>query len=388
MNNLLMKKQNMVVSSKKPLIKQITPNKGIINNVYITYNICETCNLNCLFCCINEKSHGKKFISKDNSDKILNEIKEKYGISTIFIMANEPTTQPNLSNHIIKYSIKNNIKIKIVSNGYAPISIYEQMLEGIDADDIDKITISLDSMNEEIHNKLRNNPKSFKNTIKTIQYLKSNNYNLRIQMTICDINYDTIIDSVKILNQEYGINNFAFHCMSVSTRGKINNLKHINPFKWRQLVRKLFNLKKELNNIEEYSIPIIAMTENELLKLYFGGNKELLNKYLNGKSTKMCPALNGNNIYLKATDEEVYLSRCQILYDTENVYSHYYDYSKNTFIKENTLNDYYKITKSQHLCPAIEKEINNSQDYVENEKGEKLYYVCRVLIADEKDLEL
>ena len=37
--------------------------------------------------------------------------------------------------------------------------------------------------------------------------------------------------------------------------------------------------------------------------------------------------------------------------------------------------------------PAIEKEINNPQDYVENEKGEKLYYVCRVLIADEKDLE-
>ena len=270
-------------------------------------------------------------------------------------MANEPTTQPALSNHIIKYSIKNNIKIKIVSNGYAPISIYQQMLKDINPNNIDKITISLDSMNEEIHNKLRNNPNSFNNTLRTIQYLKNNNYNLRIQMTICDINYDSIIDSVKILNQKYGITNFAFHCMSVSDRGKLNILKHIDPFKWRKLVKELFTLKKELNNIEEYSIPIIAMTENELLKMYFGGNKELLTKYLNGNAPKICPALNGNNIYLKATDDEVYLSRCQILYDTENVYSHYYDYSNNTFIKENKLDDYYKISNSQHLCLLSKK---------------------------------
>ena len=327
----LMTKQSMKVSSNNPLINQIICSSEITNNVYITYNICETCNLNCLFCCINEKSHGKKTISTFNSDNILNQIHENYKISTIFIMANEPATQPDLTNHIMRYAIKNNIKIKIVTNGFASISIYKKMLSGIKPSDIDKITVSLDSMDENIHNRLRNNTLSYKNALRTIDYLKDNNYNLRIQMTICDINYDSIIDSVRLLNKEYNIVNFAFHCMSVSDRGRKNELNHINPFKWRTLMRELYNLKKHLNNINEFSIPIVAMTENELLKLYFGGNKKALKDYLDGKATKMCPALNGNNLYLKATDDNAYLSRCQILYDNENVFSFSFDYQKNNF---------------------------------------------------------
>lgn len=110
----IMEKGNMVVSNSRPLITQIKPQKRINGKVYITYNICETCNLNCLFCCINNAYHGQKTISKENSDIILNQIKKNYGIDTIFIMANEPTTQPELANHIIKYAIKNHIKI--VSN--------------------------------------------------------------------------------------------------------------------------------------------------------------------------------------------------------------------------------------------------------------------------------
>ena len=93
-------------------------------------------------------------------------------------MANEPTTQPELANHIMKYAIKNNIKIKIVSNGFASINVYQKMLSGINPKCINKITISLDSMNEKIHNRIRNNDKSFSNTIRTINYLKNNGYNI------------------------------------------------------------------------------------------------------------------------------------------------------------------------------------------------------------------
>lgn len=47
MNDLKpMSKQDMFVSCERPLISQIMPSRDIINRVYITYNICETCNLN------------------------------------------------------------------------------------------------------------------------------------------------------------------------------------------------------------------------------------------------------------------------------------------------------------------------------------------------------
>ena len=382
-----MEKSDMTVSISKPLISQIKPQKNFRDKVYITYNICETCNLNCLFCCINDSYHGQKSISEDNSDIILNSIKKDFDIDTIFIMANEPTTQPDLSNHIIKYAINNNIKIKIVSNGFAPINTYKKMLANINPKDINKITISLDSMNEKIHNTIRNNDKSFFNTIRTIRFLKDNNYNIRIQMTICDINYDTIINSVKELNHKYNVTNFAFHCMSVSSRAKKNGLNHINAFKWRKLVTDLFALKKELNNIEEFSIPIIAMTQNELLRLCFANDIKILKKFIERKPLKLCPAINGNNIYLKADNEDVYISRCQILFDNVGNYSFKFDYNKRKIIKNVKCNDLNIIEKSKTLCPVILTELNKEKDYEEDENGNKLYYVCRVLLANESDLD-
>lgn len=386
-NNNIMTKSEMIVSTVNPLVNQIIPQKEIKGKVYITYNICETCNLNCVFCCINDMYHSKKAVSIKNSDVILNEIKKKFDIDTIFIMANEPTTQPELSNHIIKYAIKNNIKIKIVSNGFAPIKIYKKMLEGINPKDINKITISLDSMEEKIHNIIRNNKQSFSNTIRTIKYLRDKDYNIRIQMTICDINYDTIINSVKELNNKYGINNFAFHCMSVSNRATKNGLNHLNAFKWRKLVTSLFALKSELNDIKEFSVPIIAMTENELLRMYFGNDIKMLKKFMKRKPLKLCPAINGNNIYLKANNEDVFISRCQILFDNIAEYSFKFDYGKKSFKKKGQYNDFNIIKKSKSLCPVILTELNSKKDYEEDENGNKLYYVCRVLLANEKDLD-
>lgn len=383
----IMEKSDMTISSYNPLIKQISPQKKIRNKIYITYNICETCNLNCLFCCINDIYHGKKSISIDNSDTILNELRNDYDIDTIFIMANEPTTQPELANHIMRYAIQNKIKIKIVSNGFAPISIYNKMLENINPKDINKITISLDSMDQKIHNTIRNNKQSFANTMRTINYLKNNNYNVRIQMTICDLNYETIIDSVKELNNNFDINNFAFHCMSVSGRAAKNGLNHLNAFKWRKLVTDLFKLKKKLKNINEFSVPIIAMTENELLKLYFGGDKKLLNDFLLRKPIKMCPAINGNNIYLKANNDDVFISRCQILFDNIGEYSYKFDYNHKCFKENLKNNDFEIINRSSTLCPVILTELNTKKDYEEDKNGNKLYYVCRVLLADEKDLD-
>ena len=385
--NDLMKKDNMVISKENSLVNQIKPYKKIKDKIYITYNICETCNLNCLFCCISNKYHGYKAISCDNSDIILNEIKSKYIIDTIFIMANEPTTQPELANHIMKYAIKNNIKIKIVSNGFASINVYQKMLSGINPKCINKITISLDSMNEKIHNRIRNNDKSFSNTIRTINYLKNNGYNIRIQMTICDINYNTITDSVKELNSNYNITNFAFHCMSVSDRAIKNGLKHLSAFKWRKLVTDLFDLKHDLKNIEEFSVPIVAMTENELLRLYFGNNRKLLDRFKERKPLKLCPAINGNNIYLKADDDDVYVSRCQILFDNIGNYSFKFNYGKTCFNKNTKNNDYNIIKKSKTLCPVILTELNSEKDFEQDENGNKLYYVCRVLLVDEKDLD-
>ena len=89
----IMRKDDMTVSFCNSMSNQIKPNKHLKGKVYITYNICETCNLNCLFCCINSSYHGKKYISKENllnllcqNELDLNNLKEKTAIFVIEIL--------------------------------------------------------------------------------------------------------------------------------------------------------------------------------------------------------------------------------------------------------------------------------------------------------------
>lgn len=129
------------------------------------------------------------------------------------------------------------------------------------------------------------------------------------------------------------------------------------------------------------------MTENELLRLYFGNNQELLGNFKKRMQLKLCPAINGNNVYLKANNDDVFLSKCQILFDNIGNYSFKFDYNTKTFIENKENNDYNILEGSKTLCPVILTELNCNKDYEEDENGNKLYYVCRVLLADEKDLD-
>ena len=45
------------------------------------------------------------------------------------------------------------------------------------------------------------------------------------------------------------------------------------------------------------------------------------------------------------------------------------------------------IEKSKTLCSVILTELNKEKDYEEDDNGNKLYYVCRVLLANESDLD-
>jgi len=50
-------------------------------------------------------------------------------------------------------------------------------------------------------------------------------------------------------------------------------------------------------------------------------------------------------------------------------------------------NDYQFINDSRTLCPVILAELNSKKDYEEDSNGNKLYYVCRVLLVKEEGLD-
>lgn len=54
---------------------------------------------------------------------------------------------------------------------------------------------------------------------------------------------------------------------------------------------------------------------------------------------KLCSTINGNNIYLKADNEDVFISRCQMLFGNIEEYSLKFDYNKRKMIKKVRAND-------------------------------------------------
>ena len=57
------------------------------------------------------------------------------------------------------------------------------------------------------------------------------------------------------------------------------------------------------------------------------------------KPLKLCSTINGYNIYLKADNENVFISRCQILFNNIEEYSLKFDYNKRKMIKKVRAND-------------------------------------------------
>ena len=102
---------------------------------------------------------------------------------------------------------------------------------------------------------------------------------------------------------------------------------------------------------------------------------------------KLCPAINGNNVYLKANNDDVFLSKCQILFDNIGNYSFKFDYNTKTFIENKENNDYNILEGSKTLCPVILTELNCNKIMKKMKMEINCIMFCRVLLADEKDLD-
>ncbi|MFW6047142.1 MAG: radical SAM protein [Candidatus Woesearchaeota archaeon] len=369
----------MIVSKSRPLSKCIKTKKSKeFNNKYLTLYVNNHCNLNCPFCLIPQKL---------NLDVSFEEIKDCLdnfnNIKSLFIMGTELSINPEISNQVLLYAKRKKIPIKFGTNGFAPTKNYESLLKGISPKDLEKVTISIDSMDEKIHNTMRNNKNSFSNAMRCMKYLKDRNYDVRVQMTVCDLNYDTIISSIKKLYKNYNIKRFGIHCMSVAGVAKSNKYDHIDPFKWRELLSQCKKLFKKLN-LEELTIPIIAMNENELNKYYFNDKnkvKTYINSLMKGDKTycpKLCPALNQDFYYLMKEKEGWFNTSCQVLSFAKNSFHSKFDTKSKKFIlNESSNSEINIINNSPFLCPAIVVETMNPKGYEVDGKGDKLFYVCR-----------
>lgn len=162
-----------------------------LNNIHL--NMTRNCNLRCIYCYAEERNNIKgKDLTYDEYCEIINEV---YGINKnclITFTGGEPLLNSDTI-RIARYCKTKGMKTFLLTNGtlITPYNV-KDIVEVFDS-----IRISVDSTNNDIHDKLRGRG-AFKNTNNGIEILNKNGVDVKIAMTVTKLNRYDIINMAKL----------------------------------------------------------------------------------------------------------------------------------------------------------------------------------------------
>lgn len=132
----------------------------------IHLSITNKCSLKCRQCDI-WKNQQTREMSTDEIKRIISELKNWLGPFTLNIAGGEPFTRKDIFK-IIEYSTKNRIEVSITTNGHL---INKKIADNILKSGLKNLNVSLDGINPETHDYIRNKKGCFKQVIKALEYL-------------------------------------------------------------------------------------------------------------------------------------------------------------------------------------------------------------------------
>ena len=191
----------------------LSGNKDICKPLYITWNITNSCNLNCFFCSARAK-HCNDPIKNSSTLKIANKIIESECVY-ISLLGGEPTLNTDIL-ECVKLFNSHHIFTEIVTNG---VGINEHFVEEICKleKSLIRIKLSLDSCNEEVNDKIRGKG-AFRLVKDALRLLASKDLNTRLQMVVCENNKNDILSTYKFA-QENNCKSFGFSFVMPIGRG-------------------------------------------------------------------------------------------------------------------------------------------------------------------------
>jgi sulfatase maturation enzyme AslB (radical SAM superfamily) len=275
---------------------------------------------------------------------------------------------------MLAFSKEKGIKNNINTNGtIIPDEFYTEEIRNT----INKITVSVDSDKQDVHNRIRRNPYAFQNALKNIDLLLENKFPVRVQMTISDSNKNDILGMVKFFYNR-GVRRFGFHCASLEAADK--EVQHIGMYEWRKIIYQLDILFKEIyTDVTEYAMPYIALTKNEFVKYMLDNNENGILAVENKTAhinSKFCPAQTESVCYMYAT--QGFGFTCPVLNIMGSKSKEYlYDKGTDAYIRNTeTLTDLQMIDSSKLVCPAIPWAMHLEENYVDD-NGIRFYPICR-----------
>jgi hypothetical protein len=318
------------------------------------------------------------------------------GLQDFYLLGAEPTMDPEGSDERLAWAAERGLSVMSITNGaVSPDRFDRTFSRSLEAGELYKLIVSLDSIVPEINNELRGSPFAFDRTLATIRRCVRRGAPVKVQITVWPSNYPTIMETVDAL-WELGVRGFAFHGGSVegvpSFLGK--GLDHLDPLAWRALCEQLYAFREaHRDELVHFNFPLLYFTEAELRASVIGED-ELTDAYLthvaaveDGQdSTKpfhACPGLDAPQVYLFGNGGERgqgSVSLCNVHSpDADSAFAEYDPDSRRwAVVADPARNQMQRMVDSPHLCPAMPGATGRSSDRVGTERGD-LYHACRYL---------
>ncbi len=196
--NWIYKLEKLAVHNyRNSFYKKTKNNKFVPYPTFVIWDCTRQCNLKCEHCGASKEKYTLE-LSKKEILKVINDL-AKVKTRMFAVTGGEPFLRQDLL-EILEYANKKGLKTGIASNGFL---INKNLATKIKASKIYSMQISLDGLND-THNKIRNNHKSFTNTIQAIKNLQEINLPvLQVATTITKSNLNelnTLFTFLKELN--------------------------------------------------------------------------------------------------------------------------------------------------------------------------------------------
>lgn len=160
--------------------------------------ITNTCNLSCVHC-VNDS--GNPYPDELTTEEIFSLIDtlSSLGVHNLTLSGGEPLLHPDFFK-IVEYARKAPMTVNIFTNGTL---ITEKHIEKCKELGVSRFAVSIDSMDENIHDTLRGQKGALRKTLHAVKLLKEAGFSIRPSLSLTQLNKDSIIDIFKYFKEQH-----------------------------------------------------------------------------------------------------------------------------------------------------------------------------------------
>lgn len=241
-----------------------------------------------------------------NLEQIAGMFKMLPNLQHLYILGNpDPTVDVDFCHQVMMMAIETRIKVSISTSGIGKRSFFTKLLKNVPPEEVDYISLSIDSVDEKKLSMLKGRKISLKEVIENIEWLKKNGYKVKIQPTLWSSNYDEAEEIMEFFISK-GVKWFSFHIGSLESNVKLPTHDHLDQYQMEYVFNSIDNILKKHSGLK-IRCPYIynngIQDDNKWYCMKESGIKELLviltRDGIKATHTPIATSIKDNSFYIK-----------------------------------------------------------------------------------------